>query len=147
MSNLSRRRCPCLLTDQDKISNLQRGPSTDSYYQVLVHLAKWFQRRRFFTNWQTRHRNCLWRPCLLTDQVEMSNLNWGPTVDASYLVSVRMTKRFQRRRFLEIDQSETKFFIAVLHLTVKIKSSIITLFNISNYVLLIPQSKCDIIYR
>jgi hypothetical protein len=33
--------------DQDKMSNLYRGPSIDASYQVSVHLAKRFQRRRF----------------------------------------------------------------------------------------------------
>jgi hypothetical protein len=28
------------------MSNLYRGPSIDASYQVSVHLAKWFQRRR-----------------------------------------------------------------------------------------------------
>ena len=28
------------------MSNLNRGPSIDTYYQVSVHLAKGFQRRR-----------------------------------------------------------------------------------------------------
>ena len=37
---------PCLLTDRDKMSNIYRGPSIDASYQVLVHLAKGFQRRR-----------------------------------------------------------------------------------------------------
>ena len=37
---------PCLLIDRDKMSNLQRGPSIDTSYQVLVHLAERFQRRR-----------------------------------------------------------------------------------------------------
>jgi hypothetical protein len=36
-----------LLTDQDEISNLYRGPSIDASYQVSVHLSKRFQRRRF----------------------------------------------------------------------------------------------------
>jgi hypothetical protein len=31
---------PCLSTDQDKMSNLYRGPSIDAFYQVSVHLAK-----------------------------------------------------------------------------------------------------------
>jgi hypothetical protein len=39
---------PCLLTDRDEISNLYRGHDIDTSYQVSVHLAKWFQRRRFF---------------------------------------------------------------------------------------------------
>jgi hypothetical protein len=36
---------PCLLTDQDEMSNLYRRPSIDASYQVSVHLAKGFQRR------------------------------------------------------------------------------------------------------
>ena len=36
----------CLLTDRDEMSNLYREPSIDASYQVLVHLAKRFQRRR-----------------------------------------------------------------------------------------------------
>jgi hypothetical protein len=32
--------------DQDEISNLYRGPSIDASYQVSVHLAEGFQRRR-----------------------------------------------------------------------------------------------------
>jgi len=34
-----------LLTDQDEINNLYRGPPIDAIYQVSVHLAKGFQRR------------------------------------------------------------------------------------------------------
>jgi hypothetical protein len=45
---------------------------------------------------------------LLTDQNEMSNLNRGPSIDTSYQVSVHLAKLFQRRRFLEIDQSEIR---------------------------------------
>ena len=54
------------------MSNLYRGPSIDASYQVLVHLAKQFQ--RFFRNQPIRNKNCLWRPCLLTDWDKMSNL-------------------------------------------------------------------------
>jgi hypothetical protein len=35
-----------LLTDRDEMSNLYGGPPIDASYQVSVHLAKWFQRRR-----------------------------------------------------------------------------------------------------
>ena len=37
---------PCLLIDREKISKLYRGPSIDAAYQVSVHLAEGFQRRR-----------------------------------------------------------------------------------------------------
>ena len=39
---------PCLLTDRDEMNNLYRGPAIDASYQVSVHLAKRFQRRRLF---------------------------------------------------------------------------------------------------
>jgi hypothetical protein len=42
------------------------------------------------------------------DWDEMSNLYRIPSIDASYQVSVHLTERFQRRIFLEIDQSETR---------------------------------------
>jgi hypothetical protein len=42
------------------------------------------------------------------DGNEMSNIYRGHSKDASYQVSVHLAKRFQRRRFLEIDQSETR---------------------------------------
>jgi hypothetical protein len=34
--------------DRDEIINLNSGPTIDASYQVAVHLAKRFQRRRFF---------------------------------------------------------------------------------------------------
>jgi hypothetical protein len=39
---------------------------------------------------------------------KLSILNRGPSIDASYQVSVQLAKKFQGRRFLEIDQSETR---------------------------------------
>ena len=59
--------------DRDKMSNLYREPSIDASYQVSVHLAKRFQRRRFFRNEPIRNKNCLWWLCLSTDRDEMSN--------------------------------------------------------------------------
>jgi hypothetical protein len=42
------------------------------------------------------------------DQNGMSNLYRGPSIDASYQGSVYLAKLCQSRRFLEIDQSETR---------------------------------------
>ena len=75
---------PCLSTDQDEMSNPYRGPSIDASYQVTVHLAKQFQRRRFFRNQTIRNKNCLRWQCLLTDRNEMSNHYRGPSINASY---------------------------------------------------------------
>ena len=86
---------------------LYRGPSIDASYQVSVHLVKWLQRRRYFRNRPIRNKNCLWWPCLLMDQDEISNLYRGPPIDASYQVLVHLAIRFQRRRILKISQSET----------------------------------------
>jgi hypothetical protein len=36
----------CLLTDWDEMSTLYRRPSIDTSYQVSIHLAEQFQRRR-----------------------------------------------------------------------------------------------------
>jgi hypothetical protein len=99
---------PCLLTDQNEMSNLHREPSIDASYQVSVHLAKRFQRRRYFRNQPIRNKNCLWWPCLLMDRNEMSSLYRGPSIDDHYQVSVHLVKRFQRRRYFKIGQSETR---------------------------------------
>ena len=86
------------VNDRDEISNLYRGPSIDASYQVSVHLAKRFQRRRFLKNRPIRNKNCLWWPCLLMDWDEMSNLYRGPSIYTSYQVSVHLAQGLQRRR-------------------------------------------------
>jgi hypothetical protein len=80
----------CLLTDQNEMSTLHRGPSIHASYLVWYHLAKQFQRWRFFRNRPIRNKNCLWRPCLLTDQDEMSYLYRESSIDASYQVSFHL---------------------------------------------------------
>ena len=80
------------------MSNLFREPSKDVSYQVLIHLATRFQRRIFFRNQPIRNKNDLWRPCLLMDRDKMSSLYKGPSIDASYQVSVHLAEGFQRRR-------------------------------------------------
>jgi hypothetical protein len=88
-----------LLTDRDGMSNLYRGPSINASYQVSYHVAKRFQRKSCFRNRPIRNKNCLWWPCLLTNQNRMSNSHEGPSIDASYHVSVHLAKLFQSRRF------------------------------------------------
>jgi hypothetical protein len=68
---------PCLLTDRDKMSSLYRGPSIDASYQVSVHLAEGFQRRRLkcekLTDDRQRRRDGKSSLCLWQDELKMSN--------------------------------------------------------------------------
>jgi Zn-finger protein len=66
-------RIACLLMDQNEMSNLYRGPSIDAFYHVSYHLAERFQRKSCFRNQPIRNKNCLWWPCLITDQNGMIN--------------------------------------------------------------------------
>jgi hypothetical protein len=51
---------------------------------------------------------------LLIDRDEISNHYRGPSIDASYKVSVHLAKGFQRRRFLKIGQSKKKLPVAAM---------------------------------
>jgi hypothetical protein len=53
---------------------------------------------KVFRNEPIKNKNCLWRPCLLTDRDEMSKIYRGPSIDASYQVSVHLAERFRRRK-------------------------------------------------
>jgi hypothetical protein len=53
---------------------------------------------KIFKNRPIRNKNCLWWPSLLIDRDKMSYLYRGPSIDASYQVSVHLAARFQRRR-------------------------------------------------
>ena len=69
-----------LCMDREELSNLHRRPSINASYHVLVHLAKRFQRRRFFFNRPIRNKNCLWWPCLLMDRNKMCNIKRGSSI-------------------------------------------------------------------
>ena len=47
-------------------------------------------------------------PVSLTFHSALTKLNTAPSIGASHQISVHLANLFQRRRFLEIDQSETK---------------------------------------
>jgi hypothetical protein len=96
-----------LLTDWNEMSNRNRGLFHKASYKVQLHLAKRFQ-RRIFKIGQIRNKNRLCRPCLLMDRDGMSNIYRGPSIDASYQASNHLARRFQRRTFFKIGQSETR---------------------------------------
>ena len=70
--------------------------------------SKAVSEEKIFRNRPIRNKYCLWRPCLLMDQDEISNLYREPAIAASYQLSVHLAKRFQRRRIFKISQSETR---------------------------------------
>jgi hypothetical protein len=80
------------------MSNLYRRPSIDASYQVSVHFGHAVSEEKIFLNRPIRNKNGLCWPCLLMDRDKMSNLNRGPSIDASYQVSVHLAEGFQRRR-------------------------------------------------
>jgi len=87
------------------MSNLYRISSIDASYQVSVHMAKRFP-RRFLEIDQSEKKNFLWWPCLFTDQDKMSNSYRGPSIDASFQVSLHLAKRFQIFRNRPIRKKE-----------------------------------------
>jgi hypothetical protein len=64
---------PCLLMDQDEMSTLYRGSPIDASYQVSVHLAKRFQRRRILKISQSETR-VAWAAILVSDWSISKNL-------------------------------------------------------------------------
>ena len=66
-----------------------------SNYSSFVPLVS---EEKIFLNRPIRNKNCLWWACLLMDQDKMSNLQRGPSIDASYQVSLHLAEGFQRRR-------------------------------------------------
>jgi hypothetical protein len=84
---------PCLLTDWDKMSNLYKRtfhrcflPSFGSFGQAVS--------EEIFRTRPIRNKNRLWWPWLLMDRDRMSNLYRGPSIDASYQVSVHLAMWF-----------------------------------------------------
>ena len=59
-----------------------------------------FRGEDIFRNLPISNKNCLWRPCLLMDEDDMSNLYRGPSIDASYQILVHLVTQFQRRFFI-----------------------------------------------
>jgi hypothetical protein len=76
------------------LANLAKVNMSFCHHLVSVVSSIYFS---FFRNQQIRKKNCLWRPCLLTDRDKISNLHRGHSIDDSYQVLVHLVKRFQRR--------------------------------------------------
>jgi hypothetical protein len=95
----------------DPLTNMAATCNSCLWLYALLkkkHLWKVLYKACFFKNRSIRNKNCLWWPCLLMDQNDISNRNRGLSIDSSYQVSVHLAKQFQRRRIFKISQSETR---------------------------------------
>ena len=77
-------------------------------------IRPWLQRRRIKKKLPIRNKNCLWWPCLLTDWNKMGNRYRGPSIDASYHVSVHLAKRFKRRIFFKSTNQKQELPVVVM---------------------------------
>ena len=66
-------------------------PSFSSFGQAV-------SEEKILKNRSIRNKNCLWWPSFLMDRDKMCNHQRGPSIDASYQVSVHLAEGFQRRR-------------------------------------------------
>ena len=58
--------------------------------------------------------NCLWRPCLLTDQDEMSDLYREPSIDATYQVQFIWPSGFRGEDFEKSANQKQKLPVAAM---------------------------------
>ena len=65
--------------------------------RVISILTVYYNGEDCFRNERMTNKNCMWRPCLITDRDEISNRYRGPSIDTCYQVSVHLAKRFRRR--------------------------------------------------
>ena len=95
-----------MLADGDEMINLYRGSTIDASCEVLVHLANWFQRGIIFKISQTEKRiTC--GGIFVNGSGPKKEIVDGTCHRCFLQILDDLARRFQRRRILEIDQSET----------------------------------------
>ena len=74
---------PCLLMDQNKMTNLIENLPQMLPTNFRFIWQSGFRGEDFFRNQPIRNKNCLWWPCLLMDREEMSNCNRGLSIGST----------------------------------------------------------------
>ena len=80
------------------MSSLDRGPSKDASYQVLIHLAWRFQRRRFKNKSANQKQELPVTAIFRNRSRQNNNLYKGHSIDDSYQISVHLDEGLQRGR-------------------------------------------------
>ena len=91
---------PCLLIDRYKLSNVYRESSIDASYQVSVHLAERFQRRRLICEMLTddgrrtpsdgKSTHCLWQGELKNNISEILTVYIINSITKSYILNIKI---------------------------------------------------------
>ena len=89
-----------MLIDRDKLSSIYREPSIDASYQVSVHLAERFQRRRFKCEMLTddgrrtpsdgKSTHCLWQGELKNYITEILKVYIINSITKSYILNINI---------------------------------------------------------
>ena len=98
----------CLQSDRDEITKSLLRTTKRCFLPSFGSFGQAVSEEKIFLNWPIRNKNCLWQPCFLMDRDKMSKLYRGPSIDASYQVSVHLAKGFHRRRLKSEKLTEDK---------------------------------------
>ena len=79
--------------DQNEMSTLYRGPPIDASYQASVHLAKRLQKRRLLKSANQKQESPV-AAMFANGSGRNEKLYRGPSIDASYQVSVHLAEEF-----------------------------------------------------
>jgi hypothetical protein len=77
------------LPEKKMAGTLYKGLPIDAPTKFRFIWPSGFRGEEFFKNQPLRNKSRLWRPCLLMDRDEMSNLYRGPSIHAFYQISVQ----------------------------------------------------------
>ena len=131
---------PYLLTNQDKMSNLYKGPLKMPSVKSGSIWPCCFGGDAFSLIQPTRNKNFKWRPCLLTDRNRIGNIYIGPYIEffvkfgsiwPSCFIGVNENvKSLRRRRTSSDDKSSHGLWPGELIIKI-IKQSVVSKINFS----------------
>ena len=98
--------------DQNEMSNLQRTFHR-CFLPTFISFGQAVSEEQLFQKSTNQKQELPMTAMFINGSKRNEQFHRGPSIDASYHVSVQLPKLFQSRRFLEIDQSETRIVMFV----------------------------------